>query len=80
VAPGVLIAEVYDISKEKLIIYVPIDKIDIIKKQLLINGKKSNFKVYKVWDVPDSEYITSYKVEIVGRGLKMGDIVKVDFK
>jgi multidrug resistance efflux pump len=81
VAPGVLIADVYDISKQKLTIYVPIDEVDKIKtKNIYINGKKSEFKIYKIWNVPDTQYVTSYKVELVGNGLNFGDIVKVEFK
>ena len=71
----------YDLSKEKIDIYVPIDKIDTIKnKKVYINGKKSNFKISKIYKVTDTKYITSYKVELVGNGLKFGDIVKVEFK
>lgn len=81
VAPGMLVADVYDISKEKLNIYVPIDEIDGIKnKKVYINGKKSGFKIYKIWNVPDAQYITSYKVELAGKGLKIGEIVKVELK
>ncbi|WP_457561370.1 hypothetical protein [Caminibacter sp.] len=81
VAPGKVVAVVDDISKDKLTIYVPINEIDKIQnKAIYINGKKSNFKIYKIWKTPDSQYVTSYKVELVGNGLKIGDIVKVDFK
>ncbi|EDM23040.1 hypothetical protein [Caminibacter mediatlanticus] len=77
--PGKLVAKVYDISKQKIDIYVPIDfKLD--GKDVYINGKKSNFKIYKKWKVTDENYITSYKVELVGNGLRFGDIVKVDLK
>ena len=80
VTPGRLVAKVYDINKEKLYIYVPINEIDSVKREVFINGKKSNFKVFKVWNVPDDTYITSYKVELVGKGLKLGEVVKVEFK
>ena len=80
-APGMLIADVYDISRQKLDIYVPIDEISNIKnKKVYINGKKSDFKIYKIWNVPDTQYITSYKVELTGKGLKFGEIVKINFK
>jgi hypothetical protein len=79
--PGREVAKVYDISRQKLYIYVPIDKIETIKnKRVYINGKLSNFKITKIWKVPDEEYVTSYKVELVGNGLKFGDIVDVEFK
>jgi len=78
VVPGALVAEVYDISKQKLIVYVPID--EKIGKDIYINGKKSNFRIYKKWKVTDSNFVTSYKIELIGHGLKWGDIVKIDFK
>jgi len=78
---GMEVALGYDISKEKIDIYVPIEKIDEIKnKKVYINGKKSNFKISKIFIVPDTQYITSYKVELVGNGLKIGEVVKVEFK
>jgi len=81
VAPGILIADVYDISKQKLTIYVPINEINSIKnKKVYINGKLGDFKISKIWNVPDTQYVTSYKVELIGKGLKFGDIVKVEFK
>jgi hypothetical protein len=81
VMPGTPLAEMDDISKEKIYVYVPIGKATNLKnKKVFINGKKSDFKIVKVWKVPDDRYITSYKVEIVGKGLKIGNIVKVTFK
>ena len=81
VAPGKIIAVVDDISKQKLTIYVPINEIENIKnKKIYINGKIGSFKIYKIWKVPDSKYITSYKVELVGKGLKIGEIVKIELK
>ncbi len=71
----------YDISKQKLDIYVPIEKINEIKnKNVYIDGKKSNFKINKIFKITDTKYITSYKVELIGNGLKFGEVVKIDFK
>ena len=81
VSPGKLIAIVDDLSKEKLTIYVPIDRMENIKNsRVYINGKKSNFKIYKIWKTPDSKFITSYKVELIGSGLKVGEIVRVELR
>ncbi len=81
VSPGKLIAIVDDLSKEKLTIYVPIDKMENIKNlRVYINGKESNFKIYKIWKTPDSKFITSYKVELIGNGLKVGEIVRVELR
>ncbi len=79
-APGMIIAKGFDISKEKLYIYVPVDNTENINnKKVYINNKISKFKIYKIWKTPDSKYITSYKVELTGRGLKFGNVVNVSF-
>ena len=81
VSVGRDIALGYDLSKQKLEIYIPIDKINEIQnKKIYINGKISNFKISKIYKVTDPKYITSYKVELVGNGLKFGDVVKVELK
>ena len=81
VAPGSLIAEIDDITKQKLTLYVPINEIDKIANSVIyINNRPSNFEIYKIWRVPDDKYVTSYKVELIGSGLKIGEIVKVEFK
>jgi len=78
---GSLIANIYDISKQKLTIYIPIEELkDIKNKKVYINGKESNFKIYKIWNVTDDKFVTSYKVELVGKGLKFGEIVKIELK
>ncbi len=60
---------------------MPINKIDLIKNKVVyINGKKSNFKISKIYKVTDPKYITSYKVELIGNGLKFGDVVRINFK
>lgn len=81
VNPGNLLANIYDISKQKLTIYIPIEEIKNIKsKKVYINGKKSNFTIYKIWNVPDDKFVTSYKVELIGNGLKFGEIVNIELK
>ncbi len=75
------IATTMDIDRVKLSIFVPIDKIESIKnRKIYINDKLSDFNVSKIQKVADSKYITSYKVELVGKYPKISDIVKVEFK
>ena len=75
------LATTMDISKVKIDLFIPIDKIDSIQnKNIYINGKLSDFKIDKIYKVADSQYITSYKVEIVGKYPTISDIVKVEFK
>jgi TolA-binding protein len=81
VAPGMLIADIYDVSKQKLTIYVPVNEAEDLKnKKVYINSKPGKFKIYKIWSVPDTQYVTSFKVELVGNGLKFGNIVNVELK
>jgi len=75
------LATIMDIKKVKIEIFIPIDKIDTIKnKKIYINDKLSNFKISKIYKIADEKYITSYKVEIIGKYPKISDIVKVEFK
>jgi len=75
------IATTMDINKVKISLFIPIDKIDSIKyKKIYINEKASNFKIDKIYKVADNKYITSYKVEIIGKYPKISDIVKVEFR
>lgn len=78
VGVGSLVAQIADISKEKLTIYVPISQ--KIGGKIYINGKESNFKIYRKGILPDTKFLTSYRVELVGSGLKFGDVVDVEFK
>ena len=81
IVPGSLLATTMDINKVKLDIYVPINKISTIKnKKIYINGKISDFKIDKIYKVADEKFVTSYKVEIVGKYPTISDIVKVEFK
>jgi len=81
VNPGSLIAKIEDISKQKLTIYVPLSLKKVIKtKNIFINDKKSNFKVNKIFNDTDEKYVTSYKVELVGSGLNLGEVVKIEIK
>ncbi len=82
VNPGTLLYEAKDLSKGKLEIYVPIDDIETIKsKDIYIDGKKSDLKLNKIYEVADSKHISSYKVEIVIPSPKVfSRLVKIEFK
>jgi hypothetical protein len=78
---GSLIAKTMDLSKKKLYVYVPINKINSIKnKKIYINSKLSNFKIAYIEKVADSKFVTSYKVKLIGNYPICSQIVKVEFK
>lgn len=78
---GTKIAELYDVSSSKLIVYVLKEDLkDIEKKHIYIDGKASNAKVIKKDITVDTKYMTSYKVEIQSPKKEFGKIVSVEFK
>lgn len=82
VNPGTLLYEAKDLSKGKLQIYVPIDDVETIKKKdIYLDGKKTDLKLNKIYKVADSKHISSYKVEIVVPASKtFSKLVKIEFK
>jgi hypothetical protein len=79
---GSLIYQAIDITKGKLEIFLPIDKIkDYQKKQIYLNGKKTNYRINKVYKIADTKHITAYKCEIIVRSPNyFSQLVKIEFK
>ena len=85
VSPGMKIMDIYDISKSKLILYVSKeDLVDIRDKEIYVSGKKSEYKINYVASTTDTNYISSYKVELVKNNtdldMQFGKVVQVEFK
>ena len=79
---GSPLVDLYDLSRARLTIFVPIDEIDSIKdKNIYIDDKKTNYKIDKIWRVADTKEISSYRVEIIIDGVKeFSKLLKVEFK
>lgn len=82
VTPGTLLYESKDLSRGKLEIFVPISDIENIKnKKIFMDGKPSDLKINKIFDVADSLHISSYKVEIIiDNPETFSRLVKIEFK
>ncbi len=83
VTVGMPVATVMNLDRGKLILYLAADEIkDINKKKVFINGKEeSSAKITKVWRVADSQYISSYRVEVELKAPKeFSNLVKVELK
>ena len=82
VAPGMNLAEVADVSKAKLTIFLNSDELDGIKdKKIHLNGKETDYSVDKVWPLSDSEHISSYKTEIlIASPKQFSTLYKIEFK
>jgi disulfide oxidoreductase YuzD len=65
VAPGAALAKVMDTSKAKLVLFLEPEELkDLDKKEVYLNGKKTTYRVDKVWKVADEKFISSYRAEI----------------
>ncbi len=82
VSPGATLMQTMDISKAKATIYLSYeDKENLSKRSIYINGKKSDIKFYKVWDIADSVNISSYKAEILlPRPKEFSKVVKIELR
>ena len=76
------LAEVADISKALLTIYVDVDELkDIESKTIYINDKKTNYKILRVLKIADSVNISKYRVQIAIDAPKVfSKLVKVELK
>ena len=67
VSPGVKLAELHDTSGSRLVIFVSRDEIEgLTDEQIIVDGKEGLYRIDKKWDTADAEYISSYRVELVG--------------
>ncbi len=82
VAPGAMLLQSMDISKAKATIYLSYeDKENLDKRVIYIDGKRSDIKFYKVWDVADNINISSYKAEILlPRKKEFSKVVKIELR
>ena len=62
---GSPLAEVHDISKAKLVLFLEPEELqDIEQKSVYLDDVKTEYKVDKVWNVADEKFISSYRAEI----------------
>ncbi len=82
VVPSTPLAKIADVSHAILTLYVSAKEIaDIKSKILYIDGKKSKYKIDRIWNIADEKHLSSYKVQIVIDSPKeFSRLVKVDFK
>jgi hypothetical protein len=80
---GTPLAQVQDLSKGKLVLFLESAELqDIKSKTIYIDGKVSKFKVSKIWQVADEKFISSYRTEILINNPKanFSKLLKVEFK
>ena len=82
VNPGMTLSQLADISKAKLTIFLnTTDMKDAKDKTVYLNGKKTDYKVNRLWEIADSVHLSSYKAEIIIKApTYFSALVKVELK
>lgn len=82
VAPGMNLAEIADISRAKLTVFLNSDELEGLKeKKIYLNDEETDYRVDKVWPLSDSEHISSYKTEIlISSPQQFSTLYKIEFK
>ncbi len=79
---GSPLVDAYDISMAKLTIFVSKEDYDLAKSGVIyMDGKKTNYRVNKLWKSADTQNISSYKAEILIPAPNVfSKLVKIEFK
>jgi multidrug resistance efflux pump len=83
VNPGSPLAQIEDASRAKLVLFLePEELANIEKKSVYLDGKKTEYKVNKVWRMADEKFISSYRAEIYIPAPKasFSKLIKVEIK
>jgi multidrug resistance efflux pump len=83
VAPGTPLARVDDARRAKLVLFLESEELrEVSRKEVYLNGEKTDYKVDKVWRIADEKFISSYRAEIyidAPRG-HFSELIKVELK
>ncbi|CAA6798653.1 MAG: Unknown protein [uncultured Sulfurovum sp.] len=80
---GTSLAEVKDLSKGKLVLFLESSELENIKsKTIYVNNKASKLKISKIWEVADEKFISSYRTEIILNDPKnmFSELLRIEFK
>jgi len=82
VMPGTPLLEIADVSHARLVLFLHSEESkNVNKKVIYLDGKKTPYKVDKVYFISDSQRISSYKTEIIIDAPEIfSELVKVEFK
>jgi multidrug efflux pump subunit AcrA (membrane-fusion protein) len=82
VNPGMELSKVADVSKAKLTIFLNADDMKNAKNKVIyLNGKKSDYKITRLWEIADATHLSSYKAEIIIEAPNyFSDLMKVELK
>jgi len=82
VMPGTPLLEIADVSHARLVLFLHSEEAKNVSKMVVyLDGKKTEYKVDKVYFISDAQRISSYKTEIIiDAPDTFSELVKVEFK
>lgn len=82
VNPGTSLAQIADVSRAKLTVYLdPEDRARAKDGAVYLDGEKTSYRVTRLWNITDAKHLSSYKAEIViDAPEQFSRLVRVEFK
>ncbi|MBD3798535.1 HlyD family efflux transporter periplasmic adaptor subunit [Sulfuricurvum sp.] len=82
VNPGTPLAQIADIRKAKLTLYLSAEEAQSIhKKKIYLDGKMTTYTIDRLWKIADPSKLSSYRAEIlISSPAQFSHLVKVEFK
>ncbi len=82
VNPGTPLAQIADVRKAKLTVYMNASEAQTVQNKIIyLDGKKSSYKIDRLWKIADANKLSSYRAEIIINPPKQfSQLVKVEFK
>lgn len=82
VNPGTPLAQIADIRKAKLTIYLSADEAQAAQnKKIYLNGQKTAYTIDRLWKIADASKLSSYRAEIlITPPSQFSQLIKVEFK
>jgi len=82
VNPGTPLAQIADVRKAKLTLYLSAQEAQQAQsKTVYLNGKKTGYRINRLWKIADASKLSSYRAEIViAPPAQFSQLMKVEFK
>lgn len=82
VNPGTPLAQIADITKAKLTLYLSADEAQNVQnKKIYLNSQATAYKIDRLWKIADASKLSSYRIEIlIAPPKQFSHLIKVEFK
>jgi hypothetical protein len=82
VTPGTPLAQIADVSRARLTLYLNgEDRERVMDQTIYLDGKKSPYRIERLWNIADAKQLSSYRAEIIiDAPEQFSHLVKVEFR